>query len=80
MTSYAKDIYPLFTDKDVQGMSKAFDLRSFGDVKTRSKQIFDRIRGIGGSVMPPPPPKGGGPWPQEKIDLFEAWVNEGCPP
>ena len=80
MTSYAKDIYPLFTDKDVQGMSKAFDLRSFGDVKARSKQIFDRIRGIGGSVMPPPPPKGNGPWPREKIDLFGAWVKEGCPP
>jgi hypothetical protein len=78
MTSYAKDIYPLFTDKDVRGMSKFFDLHSFGDVKARSKQIFDRIRGIGGSVMPPPP-NGDGP-PQEKIDLFEAWVKEGCPP
>ena len=64
MTSYAKDIYTLFTDKHVRGMSK----------------IFDRIRGIGGSVMPPPPPYGDGPWPQEKIDLFEAWVKEGCPP
>ena len=56
MTSYTKDIYPLFTDKHVRGMSKFFDLRSFGDVKARSKEIFDRIRGIGGSVMPPPPP------------------------
>jgi hypothetical protein len=80
VTSYAKDIYPLFTDKDVQGMSKAFDLRSFDAVKARSKQIFDRIRGIGGSVMPPPPPKGDGPWPQEKIDLFETWMKDGCPP
>jgi hypothetical protein len=80
MTSYAKDIYPLFTDKDVRGMSKFFDLRSFGDVKARSEQISDRIRGIGGSVMPPPPPYGDGPRPQEKIDLFEAWVKEGCPP
>jgi hypothetical protein len=80
MTSYAKDIYPLFTDKDVRGMSKFFDLRSFGDVKARSEQISDRIRGIGGSVMPPPPPNGDGPWSQEMIDLFEAWVKEGCQP
>ena len=77
MTSYAKDIYPLLADNDVRGMSKFFDLRSFGDVKARSKEIFDRIRGIGGSVMPPP--NGDGPWPQEKIDQFEAWVKEGCP-
>ena len=55
MISYAKDIYPLFTDKDVRGMSKFFDLRSFGDVKGRSEQISNRIRRIGGSVMPPPP-------------------------
>ena len=80
MTSYAKDIYPLFTDKDVRGMSKFFDLRSFGDVKARSEQISDRIRGIGGSVMPPPPPNGDGPGTQGKIDLFEAWVKEGCKP
>jgi len=60
-------------------MSRAFDLRSFGDVKSRSEQIFDRIRGIGGPVTPPPP-KGNGPWPQEKIDQFEAWVKEGRPP
>jgi hypothetical protein len=30
--------------------------------------------------MPPPPPNGDGPWSQEKIDLFEAWVKEGCQP
>ncbi|RZN19591.1 hypothetical protein CWO90_35095 [Bradyrhizobium sp. Leo121] len=46
MISYAKDIYPLFTDKDVRGMSKFFDLRSFRDVKARSEQISNRIRGI----------------------------------
>jgi hypothetical protein len=53
-------------------MSKFFDLRSFGDVKARFEQISNRIRGIGSSVMPPP--NGDGPWSQEKIDLFDAWV------
>jgi hypothetical protein len=80
MTSYAKNIYPMFTDKDVQGMSSAFNLRSYDDVKARADLIFGRIRGIGGSVMPPPPPRGDGPWPQANIDLFGAWVKEGCPP
>jgi hypothetical protein len=80
VTSYAKDIFPLFTDKDVRGMAKAIDLRSFDEVKAWSKQILDRIRGIGGPVMPPPPSRGEGPWSQANIDLFEAWVKEGCPP
>ena len=80
MTSYATDIYPLFTDRDVQGMRWDFDLRSYADVKAHAAAIHDRIRGIGGAVMPPPPPRGDGPWPQSRIDLFGAWVAEGCPP
>lgn len=80
MTSYATDIYPLFTDRDVQGMSWDFDLRSYDDVKANADAIFDRIRGIGGAVMPPPPPRGDGPWPQARIDLFGKWRAEGCPP
>jgi hypothetical protein len=79
-TSYAKDIYPLFTDKDVKGMAWDFDLRSYDTVKSRADLIFNRIRGIGGSVMPPPPPRGEGPWSTAKIDLFGQWVKNGCPP
>ncbi len=80
MTSYANDIYPLFTDLDVKGMSWDFNLRSYDDVKANADAIYARIRGIGGPVMPPPPPKGDGPWPKERIDLFGRWVAEGCPP
>ena len=79
-TSYAKDIQPLFTDLDVAGMSWDFDLRSYADVKARAATIANRIRGIGGSVMPPPPSRGDGPWPQARIDLFHKWVAEGCLP
>ncbi len=80
MTSYASDIYPLFTDKDVAGMAWDFDLRSYADVKANAATINNRIRGIAGSVMPPPPPRGDGPWPQAWIDLFGKWVADGCPP
>jgi hypothetical protein len=52
------DIRPLFTERDIQGMSKAFNLGSYDDVKKHAGAIYDRIRGIGGAVMPPPPPKG----------------------
>jgi hypothetical protein len=78
--SYAGDIRPLFTERDIRAMSKAFDLASYDDVKSRAAIIFDRIRGIGGAVMPPSPPRGEGPWPQSRIDLFAQWVKDGCRP
>jgi hypothetical protein len=77
LTSYAADIRPLFTQRDIQGMSKAFNLASYDDVKVHAAAIFDRIRGIGGAVMPPPPPRGEGPWPQSRIDLFAKWIADG---
>ena len=55
LTSYEADIRPLFTQRDIQAMSKAFNLASYDEVKTHAAAIFDRIRGIGGAVMPPPP-------------------------
>jgi len=80
MTSFERDIRPLFTERDVQGMSKAFNLRSYDDVKRRASSIYDRIRGIGGAVMPPPPPRGEGPWPQSRIELFAKWMADGFQP
>ncbi len=79
-TSFATDIRPLFTERDIHAMGKAFNLASYDDVKTYSAAIFDRIRGIGGAVMPPPPPRGEGPWDQTRIDLFGKWIADGYPP
>ena len=79
-TSFGTDIRPLFTERDIHAMSKAFNLASYDEVKTHSAAIFDRIRGIGGAVMPPPPPRGEGHWPQSRIDLFGKWIADGCPP
>jgi hypothetical protein len=50
------------------------------DVKKHAAAIYDRIRGIGGAVMPPPPPRGEGPWPQSRIELFAKWMADGFPP
>jgi hypothetical protein len=77
-TSFQADIRPLFTERDIQGMIKGFNLASFDEVKAHAAAIYDRIRGIGGAVMPPPPPRGEGPWPQSRIDLFAKWVADGC--
>jgi hypothetical protein len=80
LTSFEADIRPLFTDRDIRAMSKAFNLGSYNDVKTHASAIYDRIRGLGGVVMPPPPPRGEGPWPQSRIDLFAKWMAEGYEP
>jgi hypothetical protein len=80
LTSYETDIRPFFTQRDIQGMRKAFDLASYDDVKKHAAAIFDRLRGIGGAVMPPPPPRGEGPWPQSRIDLFGKWMADGFQP
>jgi hypothetical protein len=79
-TSFQADIRPLFTERDIRGMSKAFNLGSYDDVKTHAAAIYDRIRGIGGAVMPPPPPRGEGAWPQARIELFAKWMADGCQP
>jgi hypothetical protein len=80
LTSFQADIRPLFTERDVNAMSKAFNLASYDGVKTHAAIIYDRIRGIGGPVMPPPPPRGEGPWPQSRIDLFAKWMADGNQP
>ena len=80
LTSYQADIRPLFTERDIQGMMKGFDLASYDEVKAHAAAIYDRIRGIGGALMPPPPPRGEGPWPQSRIDLFAKWMADGCQP
>ena len=79
--SFANDIRPLFTSVDIDHMSAFFDLSNYDDVKNSAQQILQRLKGMGGAVMPPPPAKGGdGPWPAEKIGLFELWINGGFQP
>jgi hypothetical protein len=80
LTSFEADIRPLFTDRDIHAMSKAFNLANYEDVKNHSASIYDRIRGIGGALMPPPPPRGEGPWPQSRIELFAKWIADGFQP
>jgi hypothetical protein len=78
--SFQSDILPLFTERDIRAMSKAFNLADYNDVKKHAAAINDRIRGIGGAVMPPPPPRGEGPWSQDRIDLFAQWIADGYQP
>ena len=79
-TSFQADVRPLFTELVIHAMSKAFYLASYDDVRKHAAAIHDRIRGIGGAVMPPPAPRGDGPWSQSRIGLFANWIADGYPP
>jgi hypothetical protein len=79
-TSFEADIRPLFTERDIEGMKKGFNLASYDEVKAHAPAIYDRLRGIGGALMPPLPPRGEGAWPQARIELFAKWMADGCQP
>ena len=68
---YERDIRPLFREKDVSSMSKAFDLVSCSDVRANADGILAKV--ADGS-MPCD-----GPWPHERVGLFRSWVDAGCP-
>jgi hypothetical protein len=42
-TSFQTDIRPLFTERDIQGMSEAFNLELTVTSKSRAGAIYDRI-------------------------------------
>jgi hypothetical protein len=74
-----EDIKPFFTQMDVGCMrARNLDLSDYEMVKNRATSILgqlklrvqDPTRGM---------PKGGRPWPQERIDKFEAWIKDGFP-
>jgi hypothetical protein len=42
-TGFKTDILPLFTERDIMGMSRAFDLTDYTAVKAHARAIHDRI-------------------------------------
>ena len=70
--SFAKDIKPLFRAKDINAMKKRFDLSSYQDVQGYAAGILQKL--TDGS-MPCD-----GAWPEEQVDLFRRWVEDGCKP
>jgi hypothetical protein len=71
VVGYERDIRPLFREKDVSSMSKAFDLASYNDVRANADKILAKV--ADGS-MPCD-----GAWPQDRVELFRSWVDAGCP-
>jgi hypothetical protein len=69
--SFDSDIKPLFREKDRDSMRRAFDLWSYEDVQTRADSIIERLKN---GSMPCD-----GPWPAERVQLFEDWIENGKP-
>jgi ketosteroid isomerase-like protein/predicted SnoaL-like aldol condensation-catalyzing enzyme len=61
----------LFRERDRQSMKFAFDLWSYDDVTTHAAGILARVRA---GSMPCD-----GAWPQERVEVFQRWVDAGMP-
>jgi hypothetical protein len=70
--SFDLDIRGLFREGDRLAMDYAFDLWEYDDVSENADSILERVTD---GTMPCD-----GPWAESQIQLFAAWVDEGCPP
>jgi hypothetical protein len=69
--SFERDIKPLFREEDRQSMKWAFDLWSHDDVAQNSDAILGRLRD---GTMPCD-----SAWPDQRIAVFQDWVEAGTP-
>jgi hypothetical protein len=69
--SFERQIKPLFRDGDRQSMKWAFDLWSHDDVAQNSEAILGRLRD---GTMPCDDA-----WPDQRIAVFQDWVEAGTP-
>ena len=68
---FARDIAPLFRERDRTAMRFAFDLGNYQEVRTNAQAI---LRRLDNGSMPCD-----GKWPEEQIALFRRWVDGGMP-
>jgi hypothetical protein len=69
--SFEQHIKPLFREGDRNSMKWAFDLWSHDDVARNSGAVLERLRN---GTMPCD-----GAWPEERIAVFQNWVDAGTP-
>ena len=67
--SFERDIKSLFRDRDRSAMKFFVDLWSYDDVARESDAILERVRD---GSMP-----FDGAWDDERIALFQQWIDEG---
>jgi hypothetical protein len=72
VTSFDRDIRPLFTEDDRTEMEYAFDLWSYDDVVGNAENIYERVAD---GTMPCFES-----WSDTRVMTFRRWMNEGFPP
>ena len=70
--SFARDIRPLFRDRDIGSMQFAFDLASYEDVRTHADAIY---AALAAGQMPCD-----AAWPDEDVRRFRSWLDAGALP
>jgi hypothetical protein len=70
--SFERDIRPMFREKDHDSMAGHIDLWSYSDVKAHQDAILERLRN---GTMPCD-----GPWPLERVAVFQRWIADGSAP
>ena len=71
MVSFARDIRPLFREKDRDSMRSAFDLFDYADVAGHADAIVGALRS---GKMPCD-----GAWPASQIEKLQRWIDLGKP-
>lgn len=69
--TFAADIRPLFREKDRDAMRRAFDLWLYDDVVAHVSAIATKLHD---GTMPCD-----GPWSEERMEVFDHWVDQGTP-
>jgi hypothetical protein len=69
--SFARDIRPLFRDKDRGSMRRAFDLFDYSDVAANADAIVAALRS---GEMPCD-----GAWPADRVETVQRWIDLGKP-
>jgi hypothetical protein len=67
--SFARDIKPLFRERDRDSMRFHFDLFDYSDVAEHADAIAGALRGGG---MPCD-----GAWPAAQVETFQRWIDLG---
>ncbi|WP_373413917.1 hypothetical protein [Ensifer aridi] len=70
-------IRPMFRPIDREHMRSRFDLWNYDAVKSNAANILTAVNQPAAFAMPTK--AFGGPWPQGWVDVFQKWVNLGCP-
>ena len=75
--SFETDIVPLFTSMDIEHMRRAGlsldDYASMRPPGDRRRRIYEQVSSGG----MPPAGSGEEPWPEDRVQLFKAWMDGG---